>query len=100
MSVAARFTTNDGFEPAINEFILRSLQSRRLEGWPSRRRPHVGASFETPAAAGPQDGVAASFPRFSSACARMADKVVVGAIASGSTLTCRIEGRPDAKARS
>ena len=37
---------------------------------------------------------------FSSACARMADKVVVGVIASGSTLTCRIEGRPEASARS
>jgi hypothetical protein len=41
-----------------------------------------------------------TLPPFSSACARMADKVVVGVIASGSTLTCRIEGRPDANARS
>jgi hypothetical protein len=41
-----------------------------------------------------------TFPPFSSACARMADKVVVGVIASGSTLTCRIEGRPEASARS
>lgn len=41
-----------------------------------------------------------TLPPFSSARARMADKVVVGVIASGSTLTCRIEGRPDANARS
>ena len=37
---------------------------------------------------------------FLSACARMADRVVVGVIASGSTLTCRIEGSPEASARS
>ena len=48
-----------------------------------------------PIPGGPQ-----TLPRVSSACARMADKVVVGVIASGSTLTCRIEGRPDARARS
>jgi hypothetical protein len=56
-------------------------------------------SFETPAVAGPQDEVEAWFA-FSSAWARMALKVVVGVIASGSTLTWRIEGRPEANARS
>src|ERR1700691_5252647 len=61
----------------------------------ARTRP----SFETPAAAGPQDEVGACFA-FSSACARIADNVVVGVIVSGSTLTCRIEGRPEASARS
>jgi protein PsiE len=58
-------------------------------GWSARCRERLDSL------ASPQ-----TLPPFSSACPRMADKVVVGVIASGSTLTCRIEGRPDANARS
>ena len=86
----------------LDDLILR----RRAKRGVSKDGPQTQAfvrtcpSFETPAVAGPQDEVGACFPLFSSACLRIADKVVVGVIASGSTLTCRIEGRPEANARS
>jgi hypothetical protein len=62
---------------------------------PSERGRSVLRPERLDSLVGPQ-----ALPRFSSACARMEDKVVVGVIALGSTLTCRIEGKPEASARS
>ena len=69
---------------------LREAPSRRTR---RETRPETCASDTVAVAL--QEGAP-----FVSASARMAASVVVGVIASGSTLTCTIEGRPEANARS